>query len=353
MSEYDEPGAWSAELTRLAGSVQPTPEAAASVRAGIKRRQSRRTALAVAGSAAAVVVVASSAFALSRPSAQDPVTPAASTSSPASPSGTPSSSPSTSPSYSIWEEPAPGDCPQYNKVFDPDAAPPILDLAAQQQLVAQLEKTRFQGFEVHRAEPTPIGVGVLVVTDDVPAARELLEREYGAAMVGGWNPHAPAPGFGIDLHTSIDQMLGWELDPVVRWVQGQARGYAGSAGIALWRDAGAVLLQWKDPVPAEIVALAGSRPNGVEVVVEGVRYSDRETLDAGRRVFDAFRSGEVEGKVSMTSGCGDQSGLVVGIPPGVLGDRKEEFERLLEPIAGMPVTVVEEEMPVALTGNPG
>ena len=357
MSEYDDSSDWADDLTRLASSVTPAPEAGRLVRAGIKRRQRRRAAVAVVGGAAAVAVVAGSTFAISRPTADTPATPAApSTTAVSPPSSAPPSSPS--PAYTplvngFWEEPKPGDCPGMSKVFDPAAAPPIVDLAEQQQVVEEITARVRNAYTVRYARATALGV-VALVMGDLDVAKEQLAAD-GVELVYAWDPSGPE--VGLDEEGQVHQIVGWQFDPVINELRRSIRGISADGGsgeghLALWMKAGAVLLQWKAPVPDDVRALEDRVwRNGVRVVVEGVRYSQTELTHAGFTVLDRARTEGIE--VSSASGCGDLSGLAVGVGrPDLLGHEAELKQKFTD-WTGMPVTVFEEAPPVDLMGSTG
>jgi hypothetical protein len=314
MSEYDEPGDWSAELTRLAGSVQPTPEAGLLVRSGIRRRQRRRAALAVAASAAVVAVVAGTTFALTRPSAVGPV--------PAAPTGTATTD------ADLFS------CPQGPDLLqDP---PPIPDLSEQQATIDSIKAESWDGFTIERTAPSPLGV-VAMIDGDLARARSALGA-VGVPIVYNWDPSLDSGGMGY-----LDWVMQWRLDPVVHEVAKIRFDIDGYAGIALWQDAGAVILQWKSPIPPEVQALDGVRPDRVTVIVRPTDYSSRELAHARGLVMKAFRSGAVNGRWTSVGSCADASGFVVGIHPPLSGERRAELQYLLSSIAGVPVMVIAQQ----------
>lgn len=329
---------WMDELRELDGALRPTPNAIPKVRRRLRRRRKVRALGAVGGSAALVVASIVTVSLVSGPDAKGTDGLPAAT--------TPSSSPSITPAPSP-EESGLFDCETDNPVFGP--SPAIPDRGRQQRIVDQIERPLSDAFDVHVAEPSHLGV-VALVTGDLDAARRAL-REHGVGHVYSWD--SSGPEVGADEHGQIEQALQWVLDPVVNRLQKQIRDVPGSGGLAYWQDAGAVLLQWKAPVPAEIEALAGVRPNGVKVIVQAIRYSDRDFLNAGERALKAGREGRIDAKVNSAVGCGDGSGLVVGVGPKSLGDRRAELQQKLTELVGMPVKVVAEEAPVPLVETVG
>lgn len=95
-----------------------------------------------------------------------------------------------------------------------------------------------------------------------------------------------------------------------------------------------VTVVWKGEPPAEVKALTGSRPNGVDVNIEQSRYSEAELVQAARRVLNA-PSDEVGGAtVAAALPNEDLSGLIVEIVKPWSGSTAP-----LEEIAQLPVTV--------------
>ena len=95
-----------------------------------------------------------------------------------------------------------------------------------------------------------------------------------------------------------------------------------------------VTVVWKGEPPAEVKALAGSRSNGVDVIIEQSRYSEAELVQAARRVLNA-PSDEVGGAtVAAALPNADLSGLIVEIIRPWSGPTAP-----LEEIAQLPVTV--------------
>lgn len=236
-------------------------------------------------------------------------------------------------------------CPRASRVLGD--APPIPDREELDAIAERVRRTGWDGFEVRRVEATHLGV-VALVAGDLQAARRVL-AEVGAAQTHAWDDSlAPV---GVDAAGQVREVLQGLLEPAVRDVRAAVRGIPGQESIALWPEAGAVLLQWKAPVPTEVRALAGRRPDGVRVIVEPTRYSRRDIRAASERVVAAIRAGRIEVDWSTASGCADGSGLVVGVQPHSLADRAAELEAQLAEVAGMPVRVVPEEPPVPLAAS--
>ena len=314
---YDDVG-WSEDLTWMAGSVSATSDALPLVRDRIRRRKRQRAVVAVVGSAALVAAVAGTGFVLFRPSSDRPSTPAVATSSAAE--------------AELFSCPQGLDLPQ-----DP---PPIADLADQQATIASIEARTWDGFTIERTAPSPLGV-VAMIEGDLARARSALGAA-GAPVVYNCDPALDGGGMGY-----LDWVMQWRLDPVVHEVAKIKLDVDGYAGIALWQDAGAVILQWKAPIPPEVQALAGVRPDRVTVIVRPTDYSSRELAHARKLVTKAFESGAVNARWTMVSSCSDASGFVVGIQPP-LGDRRAELQYLLSSLAGVPVMVVPQEPPAAV-----
>ncbi|WP_435747269.1 hypothetical protein [Nocardioides sp. SYSU DS0663] len=237
-------------------------------------------------------------------------------------------------------------CARASKVFTGE--PPLPDEAEQQEIVEAVEARGWTW--VRHVATTALGVVALVDDPDGDAdhtvdeaderAREL--RRLGVAHVSEWDPSGV--DVGLDAAAQARQVVQWRLDPVVRELRRKTRGLAGDAGLALWHAAGAVLVQWKAPVPAEVEALAGIRPDGVRVVVEPVPYSQADVDAAQHRLRSWLRRSGRDHAWTSASACADGSGIVVGMEPP-LEDRSALQAELAE-AAGMPVLVVPEEAPV-------
>ncbi len=66
------------------------------------------------------------------------------------------------------------------------------------------------------------------------------------------------------------------------------------------------------------------------------------------RVIRAIRGREIDADWSVTHGCADGSGLVVGIEPSSLRGRRASLQARLSKAADMPVFVVPEPAPMPL-----
>ena len=293
---------------------------AEALRAGIRRRQRRRAVVAVVGSVAVVAAMAGTGFVLARPSPDKTSTPAVATSSTAA--------------EALFS------CPELHRVFT-DPVPPISDLAEQQATIASIEATAWEGFTIERTAPSPLGV-VAMVEGDLAGARSALGA-VGVQIVYDWDPQLDGGGMGY-----LDWVIQWRLDAVVHELAEARRGIDGYAGVALWQEAGAVVLDWKAPIPPEIEALAGVRPDRVTVIVRPTDYSSRELAHARGLVMKAFDSGALSGRWTSLSSCPDASGVVVGIQPPLSEERRAELQYLLSTIAGIPVMVVPQEPAVAM-----
>lgn len=220
------------------------------------------------------------------------------------------------------------DCPRESRVLG--EGPVIPDRDRQEEIVDAANRHTSTQFDVRRAEPSHLGV-VALVTGDLAAARRLLP-EVGVRHVYRWDP-----SLGI-ARAQIEQALQQVLEPAMNDVRASTRGITGYAGLAIWQDAGAVLLQWKRPIPAEIQQLEGTRPDGVRVIVDPVRFSDAETTRASVKLH---KSGErLDAEVTSMSACADGSGVVAGVDPESLGDRRAELQKKMAAIVKMPVYVV-------------
>lgn len=317
-------------LLRMSVAVRPMGSAAETIHAGVRRSRRRRALSTIVGTAGLVAAVAAGSYSLAGPGTgprqvqPDPAT--------SSPSGH-------------------GDlfrCSTESRVVnDP---PTITDLEQQQAIVRQL--LALSSVQVRHAAPSPLGVVALVVDDsgdpdshaDPVVVAQL--QEAGAAHVFEWDPSMAS--VAVDADGQVLRVLQWLLQPAIDDVRRATRGLPGNAGLALWQDAGAVLLQWKTPVPREVLALAGVRPDGVEVLVEPVSYSRQDIRRAMGRLPNVLRERGLWGRSSSSYSCADGSGLVVGIAPPPT-DRAEleadltELQADLTEALGLPVTVISED----------
>lgn len=315
-------------LERLAGSVRSTDAAVPQVLAEVRRRQGRRRAFAVVGGVAAVglvvgAVLGGSAWLGGAPGPRPVADP------PPSPTGNPSST-------GIGEE-----LFRCQRGLQPYAdPPPIDDLADQQAIVDSLPDTRkISAWGLVRAEPTPLGVVALVVNAQFA---EPPLTALGVSHVREWDPSGPE--VGLDEHAQVEQVIGWQLDPVLREVRRETGGIPGSAGLAYWHEAGAVVVQWKTPVPPEVEALAGERANGVRVEVWPADYSAGDVRRAQADLQAWLEQSGNRDRWTSSYGCSDGAGLVVGIAPPL--EDRAELQRLITEAVGMPTMVVAEEHPV-------
>lgn len=183
-------------------------------------------------------------------------------------------------------------------------------------------------YAVKRVRPTHFGV-VALVSGDVDAARRDLD---GVRHVVSWTDHylsdfPPSMRMGVVL---VDL-----LRPVMNDVLRELRGVPGRVGPAYWTRGGAVVLEWKAPVPEEVLAVAGVRPGGAEVRVVPRAYSQKDFDRAGNRLIDFLDDHDVDW--STLSGCASGQGLELSIPgdPDDLTVTQEQ----LDESAGMPVRV--------------
>lgn len=315
---------WRTELVRMTAAVRPTEGATDRIREGLRRSRRRRALGAVAGGMAAVTVLAVGGSVVAGVGW--------------GPVGTLPGSVTRTPSASLFE------CETKSKALGP--GPVIADLSEQERAVERL--LALSSVQVRHAAPSPLGVVAFV--DDAsgdmdayadPAVVARL-KNAGAAHVYEWDP-SMAPE-GTEAEEMEGLVAGWLLEPAVRDVRRATRGLVGAAGIALWKDAGAVLVQWKAPVPTEVQALAGVRPDGVTVVVEPVTYARRDIARAQQQLEGVLRERNLEDRWSSSSACADGSGLVVGMVPPV-DDRAQLQEDFAEEL-GLPVMIVPEERPV-------
>lgn len=100
-----------------------------------------------------------------------------------------------------------------------------------------------------------------------------------------------------------------------------------------------IALHWKAPVPPAVAKLHGTSINGYRVEVVATATSEAEFLQAGDKVWYAGQAGVVP-LVNSYTGTDNGAGLLVRFSPQVI-DREGEQEliRLLEPLAGMPISL--------------
>ena len=315
----DEP--WFEELRDAGDSVRPTTDALPRLRDAVRRRRRARAAGAATGAAGLVVAVLAAVSVL-----------------PGSPGATPT--PLTpahraSPRCSTVRD---GAWSSANRPRSPTSS-------GRSRSSPRQRSSSWEGFDVRLAASTHLGV-VALVKGDLDAARAALP-DVGVAHVYPWDDSAAS--VGVNAQGQVHQVLQWLLEPAVHDVRNAYRGVPGFESLGLWQEAGAVLLQWKAPVPDEIAALAGVRPDGVRVIVEPTRFSAHELRVAGQKAADASLKGRLDADWTSSYGCADGSGLVVGIEPESLADRRVTLQEALEAIAGMPVRVVPEEPARELT----
>jgi len=154
------------------------------------------------------------------------------------------------------------------------------------------------------------------------------------------DPSAPAPT------SAAGQQLQARLDAVAQQVEALTAGWNGYADVALWQDAGAILLQWKAPVPDRVTALADRDwANGVRVVVHAVPYSMSELLRAQSRADETTWTAY---QISLTAPCGDDSGLEVGIDPQHWPADPAAVRDRLTALVGVPVALEKDSVSVAV-----
>lgn len=315
---------WRTELVRMSAAVRPAEGATELIRAGVRRSRRRRALGAVAGGVAAVTALAVGGSVVAGVGA-DPV-------------GMLPGSVTTSPSASLFE------CETESKALGP--GPGIADLSEQERVVERL--LAISSVQVRHAAPSPLGVVAFVddASGDMDAYADPAVvtglKNAGAAHVYEWDPSLASAGTEADEMVGL--VVGWLLEPAVRDVRRATRGLVGAAGIALWKDAGAVLVQWKAPMPAEVQALAGVRPDGVTVVVEPVTYARRDIARAQQQLEGVLRARNLRDRWSSSSACADGSGLVVGMVPPL--DDRAQLQADFSEELGLPVMIVPEERAV-------
>ncbi len=227
-------------------------------------------------------------------------------------------------------------CPDLHPVFTRHV-PPIMHIQEEQAKAHAVDEATGPGWKIAFAEPTRLGV-IAFVDGDLAAARPVL-RDLGATHVYR-RDMGPEFGDGNDREALVDQALQWALEKPMRDVRRTLRGLPKDGDLAYWTRAGAVYVQWKRPLPAQVAALAETFVDGALVVVDETPYSPREIQAANDRLIAADERGEVDADLSTLGACGDLSGALVGIAPESLGDRADRLQEQLSRIARLPVRVV-------------
>ena len=207
---------------------------------------------------------------------------------------------------------------------------PIADLRRQKKAAHRALRTRDPNYVVKRAEPSHFGSIALVDGNVAKAKRELR----GVDRVVSWTKHFLddfPPGARMDVYK---QEL---LMPLINQVRAATEPIEGGGDLAFWQEGDAVVLPWKAPVPAEVQALAGVRPNGAEVRVVPVPYSTEELLAAQDRLLDFVDDRDV--RWSSASHCESNAGLELTVPikPGRFTVSQEELDQA----AGVRVLLLE------------
>lgn len=319
---------WSTALRQARDGVQPTPEATDLVLQEVRRRQRRRRQTGLAGFTGVAVLALVAAVVATRSDDQ------------------------LGEDRHVATDPnAGGDlfsCAD-NPVFTSTADPPNDVLDQWKRELARIQAASFTGFTVAHAEVTGLGV-IALVTGNERIGRSVLTRDYGIAAVYGWDEDAAETE--VDFSGQIRQAVQWTLDPVLRAAKRGSRGVEGSSGLSYWTSSGAVLVQWKKPVPQEIRALEDlTFPTGGRIIVREVPFSEKELHAAQLQAIHAMRSGEVPGEWTTASACGDRTGIVVGVEPASLGDQRAHIQDELADIVGLPVMVVPQEAAVMEAGR--
>lgn len=228
-------------------------------------------------------------------------------------------------------------CPSQHPVFTRHA-PPIMDIQEERAKAHAVEQASGTGWSVAFAQPTRLGVFAFV-DGDLEAARPVLTG-LGATHVYR-RDMGPEFGDGHDEDALVDQAMQWALEKPMQDVRRALRRLPKDGELAYWDAAGAIFVQWKSPLPPQVAALAElHRPDGVLVVVEETPYSPREIVAAQNRVFTRRHEKEVGARFVMAGACGDNSGVLLGVEPDSLRNRRSELQEKLARIAGMPVHVV-------------
>lgn len=187
------------------------------------------------------------------------------------------------------------------------------------------------GYVVRRTASSRLGLIALVAGDLAKARAELVPR--GVAVVERWRD----PQGDVNPVAQVTEVVEARLAPVVEEVRRAIRGLEGGYDVVPWIAGGAVVVQWRPPVPEAVTALVGERPDRVRVLVEEVPLSRDQVDRAAAAIEDADDLGV---EVTATSGCADGTGLVVGVSPDTDLDDRSALQERLAAAAGVPVLVV-------------
>ncbi|TCJ29856.1 hypothetical protein [Nocardioides jejuensis] len=230
-------------------------------------------------------------------------------------------------------------CPEEHPVFTRHV-PPIMDRGVQEEAAAWMRGATGPGWRLVFAEPTRLGLLGFIDGDLAAARASLVPRGVTHVYRRDMGPEF---GDGKDRKALVEQGLGWALEKPMHDVRHALRGLPDDGDFAYWPEAGAIFVQWKAPLPKQVAALAGTKVDGAEVMVEETPYSSRELARAQDRIFDKRYEKQVDASFTFAGTCGDLSGVVLGVDPKTLGDRAPELQEKLSAIAGVPIHVIPEE----------
>lgn len=172
------------------------------------------------------------------------------------------------------------------------------------------------------------------------------------------DPEEPAPATTAAAEPVVDDLFTCDpshgadvpLGPAEQWmrpaladVRSRVAGLDGLFDVRARAPDAEIVVAWAAPVPDEVLALAAARPGRVRLVVEEVPYSRAEVDDALAAVRAAVREADLGVEATSSYACADGTGLVVGVAPDELGERREELQYQLAVTAGVPVLVTAQE----------
>ncbi|WP_141004542.1 hypothetical protein [Nocardioides humi] len=109
---------------------------------------------------------------------------------------------------------------------------------------------------------------------------------------------------------------GAPLENAMEDVRRRTRGIEGAGTVDASTTENAVIVHWKEPVPAEVRALEDlPLDHGIRVVVVGVPYSAAELARAGDQVMAAFGEDGLAGRLTFLAQCSNGVGVTLGITP--------------------------------------
>lgn len=155
-------------------------------------------------------------------------------------------------------------------------------------------------------------------------------------------PGVPAP-VAVDPDSARDAVTETSEALTAHWKD------AGYGKVAVDYDAMSVTVYWKGgKAPAAVEAMTGDQPNGVHVTVVPSKYSEKDLLDAGRRIMDGARTSE-PGSVVTVGARPDLSAVVATLKDSsrLAKDQGKARTQLESLSSGVPVDIAVAAQPIA------